>query len=613
MATLPPRKNPTPTKILKQHLTPLQTLLQLGFPKHRAEKALAATGHRGVQLASDWLLAHVRDPTLDSDTQRQYVLYACPSGSLAEQLELFWSESKELGWNGAHNFIPHITLVSFFTAPDEFTKELANILENVVHQDGLHEHIELETYVSPNFMGLFVKDVNAELLKNIALCYVNKIAALGITAEPQIKSLHLTLAYQFPGNLFQSFRSMVEKLGPNTPTNWELRLYSRDSRLQNMHVHKVTHAHVPREHDELELRVGDYIYVPEGACNASTDGWVEGISWLTGISGHLPLNHTKRTAESDSWTLHATMPITDNKYESAEEEEVPKVRRPPPVLSPNDSTDAPDGIPTAEEPMAASEASETPFREIFICRHGERVDFTFGAWIPYCFKSNGCYIRRDLNMPKEVPSRNIQDFQNDSPLTTVGEMQASLVGEAMKSSSIKIDVAFTSPSLRCVQTLAHILKGLESDIPIKVEPGLIEWLAWYPNGIPVWMTSEELTKAGFNVDIDYDPIVKVKELPLKENAAQYYERSYKLIKKIIESTVGNILIVAHAASLAACTRQLTGGRIPPAAEITRLVQRVPYLACLTARQDIDGWQLHPPPFPPITHTSNSRFDWKVLM
>lgn len=216
-------------------------------------------------------------------------------------------------------------------------------------------------------------------------------------------------------------------------------------------------------------------------------------------------------------------------------------------------------------------------------------------------------------MPKEIPLRNIRDFQNDSPLTTVGEVQAGLVGEAMKSSNIKIDVAFTSPSLRCVQTLAHILKGLDLDIPMKIEPGLIEWLAWYPNGIPVWMTSEELINAGFNVDKNYSQIIQAKDLPLKENAAQYYERSYELIKRIIESTVGNILIVAHAASLAACTKQLTGGQIPPAAEVTKLVQRVPYLACLAAREGLNGWQLHPPPFPPITHTSNSRFDWKVLM
>lgn len=264
--------------------------------------------------------------------------------------------------------------------------------------------------------------------------------------------------------------------------------------------------------------------------------------------------------------------------------------------------------------MEASEPPSTAARQIFICRHGERVDFTFGAWIPYCFESNGCYIRRDLNMPKEIPQRNIQDFQNDCPLTTLGELQASLVGEAMKGANVKIDVAFSSPSLRCIQTLSKILKGLGClNVPIKIEPGLIEWLAWYPNGTPTWMTCDELLKAGFNIDMNYSPIIKIENLPTKENAAQYYERSYSLMKDIIGNSEGNILIVAHAASLAACTKQLTGGKIPPAAEVTRLVQRVPYLACLTARESVDGWQLQPPPFPPVTHTSNSRFDWKILM
>uniref|UniRef100_A0A6V7KU52 SH3 domain-containing protein n=1 Tax=Bracon brevicornis TaxID=1563983 RepID=A0A6V7KU52_9HYME len=573
------------------------------------EKALAATGHRGAQLASDWLLAHVRDPALDREEPREYILYLCPTGHLAEKLAKFWVDSRELEWNKAHNYLPHITLTKFFEVPDELAELVSNSLDNLIDPEKCPKSIEFETYVSPNFMGLFVNDKPAKWLDTLGMKFVEKMATIGVTVEAHTSSLHISLAYQFSSNLFQPLRAMVEDLGPNSSSSFELRLYSRDPRLRELNVHKVTHSHSPRESDELELRPGDFIYLLEDACSSSIDGWVEGTSWLTGTSGYLPLNYTERTAQTDAWTLHNTVQIPNG---NCEEVEIPRFRKPP-VLSSSESVDTPDGVVIDSKPKEGSLPPTTLFRRIFICRHGERVDFTFGTWIPYCFEANGSYIRRDLNMPRSIPARNIQDFQNDSPLTTLGELQATLVGEAMKSASVRIDVAFTSPSLRCVQTLSKILEGLGSSIPMKVEPGFIEWLAWYPNGLPTWMGSEELVKAGFNIDRNYEPIVKIDDLPARENAAQYYERSHELIKSVVGSRVGNILIVAHAASLAACTRQLTGGRIPSAAEVTRLVQRVPYLACLTAQEEVDGWQLHPPPFPPITHSSNSRFDWKILI
>lgn len=57
--------------------TAKQSLIDMGFPENRVEKALVKTGNQGAQLAMDWLFAHQDDPDIDDPL---------PEGSSGHQL-----------------------------------------------------------------------------------------------------------------------------------------------------------------------------------------------------------------------------------------------------------------------------------------------------------------------------------------------------------------------------------------------------------------------------------------------------------------------------------------------------------------------------------------------
>lgn len=188
------------------------------------------------------------------------------------------------------------------------------------------------------------------------------------------------------------------------------------------------------------------------------------------------------------------------------------------------------------------EAVHTKNRKVYIMRHGERVDFTFGTWIPYCFDEFGNYMRKDLNMPKVLPHRKISPdgWQNDSPLTNVGVYQARLTGEALLEAQVQIDHVYCSPSYRCVQTCTSALEGLNMSgkHKIKLEPGLFEWMAWYPNGVPDWLSSSELIDAKYDVDLNYVPVQAATDLTvhLKESTEQFYTRNHEVLLQLLENT-----------------------------------------------------------------------------
>lgn len=107
-------------------------------------------------------------------------------------------------------------------------------------------------------------------------------------------------------------------------------------------------------------------------------------------------------------------------------------------------------------------------RRVIVLRHGERVDFAFGnSWTTFSFNDYG-YVRSDLNMPETLPVRNIEDWEKDSPLTSLGNFQSRLVGSSLKNFGVKFSNVFVSPSLRCCQTANGVITamGLENELPL---------------------------------------------------------------------------------------------------------------------------------------------------
>uniref|UniRef100_A0A8C7KHS8 Ubiquitin-associated and SH3 domain-containing protein B n=1 Tax=Oncorhynchus kisutch TaxID=8019 RepID=A0A8C7KHS8_ONCKI len=552
----------------------LDVLLSMGFPKTRALKALVSTGGRNVQAACDWLFSHVDDPFLDDPLPREYVLYLRPSGPLQNQLHHFWQQSRvSCGKNKAHNIFPHITLCQFFMCADNKVDALLEALQATVDQwrGRFPSPLPLELYTSFNFIGLFVEEQIAEVLKQFAADFASEAARKAdVHLEPHKKQLHVTLAYHFPTSHLTSLEKLAKGIEVKLGCDWLAVLFSRDIRFANHETLRVMYPYAPQNEDELELVPGDFVFMSPLEQNNTSEGWVYGSSLATGLSGLLPENYVSRADECDTWSpLHC-------------------------------------------------------IRTLFVCRHGERMDVVFGKhWLSLCSDSKGRYVRTNLNMPVSLPmwSGGHRDYNMDTPITVFGSTQARIVGEALLERNTVIDFVYCSPSLRCVQTAQNILKGLQQDgkLKIRVEPGLFEWTKWVSgSSLPAWIPPTDLATSHFTVDTTYRPLIPITKLSVSESYDTYMSRSYQVTKDILsdcKNMGNNILIVAHASSLEACTRQLQGRSPQTSKDFIQVVRKIPYLGFCSCEEqgDTGVWQLVDPPILPLTHGPNHSFNWKETL
>lgn len=272
--------------------------------------------------------------------------------------------------------------------------------------------------------------------------------------------------------------------------------------------------------------------------------------------------------------------------------------------------------------QSKSSLTNTSTRKLYIMRHGERVDFTFGDYIPHCFDAAENYTQKDLNMPESFPTKKngVKSWSKDSPLTNIGIYQAKLVGTGLRKSAVTIDTVYCSPAYRCVQTCDALLDGLgiKSSLKIFIEPCLFEWLAWYQDGVPDFYDPNELLQLGFNIDTSYEPIITLDRLKAKlsENIDEFYDRNSQLSVMVTkDNSLGNVLFVGHAITLDTCTRKIMNKELRPPSDIARLMHKIPYCSLISiesSSKPSSGWQLTEPPFCQITHTNNQRFDWHAI-
>lgn len=91
-----------------------------------------------------------------------------------------------------------------------------------------------------------------------------------------------------------------------------------------------------------------------------------------------------------------------------------------------------------------------------------------------------------------------------------------------------------------------------------------------------------------------------------------------MTKEIIsecKSKGNNILIVAHASSLEACTCQLQGLSPQNSKDFVQMVRKIPYLGFCSCEElgETGIWQLTDPPILPLTHGPTGGFNWRETL
>ncbi len=159
------------------------------------------------------------------------IVYACPAGALAAQLERYFAASlARFGPNSAHAYMPHVTLTGFFDDAPQSVPVYAAALEAAL--EAAHPGIPeppltiTDMLLRDTFHGLTIE---SPWLRALVADFAARADSPTRASPLRLKDwLHLSLAYGFAPEQGDGLAALARALvDAAAQVTWELRLYER--------------------------------------------------------------------------------------------------------------------------------------------------------------------------------------------------------------------------------------------------------------------------------------------------------------------------------------------------------------------------------------------------
>eukprot|EP01083_Nonionella_stella_P006088 17618_1 len=218
----------------------------------------------------------------------------------------------------------------------------------------------------------------------------------------------------------------------------------------------------------------------------------------------------------------------------------------------------------AEEKKADDSHDTGPdYYNIFVVRHGERIDYVDRDWINK--------VKHNRYRDPHLAKKGIHQCKETAVRLT--EIYQTYFGIKDKNKPFKLSednlVIIASPYIRSVQTGAQIAKHLNYKSTIKIEPGICEVLKEFP---PHFLDNEDINKDDLcekMIDVKnktYEPFRTRESFKKREYGdGPCINRSCSVTKRIIDRYFSNkdcakdIMLVGHGASCYGMVECLSGG------------------------------------------------------